>query len=135
MTRDIDVLKRFKKVRVNLSVTTDNDETRKRFEPSCASIERRLDALRELRDAGIRTGVSVSPMLPIDDPVGFARTLRELEADVYWTGYFHSSDRLFASNTGKKALEIGKEMGWTRERFERTKQILQSLVPRFGRYE
>lgn len=135
VTRDIDVLKRFKDLRVNLSVTTDNDETRKRFEPACASIERRLNALRELKEAGIRTGVSISPMLPIDDPIGFARTLRDLEADVYWTGYFHSSDRLFASSTGKKAIEIGREMGWTKDRFERTRQILQTLVPRFGRYE
>lgn len=132
VTRDIDVLKRFKKLRVNMSVTTDSDEIRKRFEPSCASIERRLQALRELKSAGISIGVSVSPMLPIEDPIGFARTLRELEADRYWTGYFHSSDRLFASNTGKKALEIGKEMGWSQARFERTKEMLRQLVPGFA---
>ncbi len=128
VTRDIDVFKRFKKIRVNMSVTTDSDEIRKRFEPACASIERRLDALRELIAAGISIGVSVSPMLPIEDPIGFARTLRELKADRYWMSYFHSADRLFASNTGKKALEIAKEMGWNQAKFERTRQVLEQLV-------
>jgi len=71
-------------------------------------------------------------MLPIEDPIGFARTLRDLDADRYWTSYFHSSDRLFASNTGKKALEIGREMGWSQAKFERAKAMLQQLVPRFS---
>lgn len=128
VTRDIDILKRFKKLRVNMSVTTDSDEIRKRFEPACASIERRLDALRELKAAGISTGVSISPMLPIEDPIGFARTLRELGADRYWMSYFHLSDRLFASNTGKRALEVAKEMGWNQAKFERTRQVLERLV-------
>jgi DNA repair photolyase len=132
VTRDIDLLKRLKNVRVNMSVTTDCDEIRKCFEPSCASIERRLNALRELKDAGIQIGACVSPMLPIQDPIQFARTLRELDADRYATVYFHSSDRLFASNTGKKAVDIAREMGWNREKFERTKSILQQLVPKMG---
>jgi len=133
VTRDIDVLKRLKNVRVNMSVTTDSDEIRKRFEPACASIERRLQALRDLKAAGIKIGVSISPMLPIEDPIGFARTLRELDADRYWTGYFHKSDRQFASSTGKKALDIGAEMGWSQARYERTREILQQLVPGFSR--
>lgn len=135
VTRDIDVLRRLRDVRVNVSVTTDCDEARKRFEPACASIERRLDALRELKAAGVRTGVSISPMLPIKDPIAFARTLRDLKADRYYTSYFHYSDKLFASSTGQKAIGIGKELGWSRKRYERTKEVLTSLVPGFGSYE
>lgn len=131
VTRDIDILRRFKNVRVNMSVTTDSDEIRKRFEPSCASIDRRLEALRELKAAGIPIGVSVAPMLPLDDPIGFARTLRDLGAVRYWSAYFHHSDRLFASNTGKRALEIAREMGWTHTKYERTRQMLVELVPGF----
>ncbi len=132
VTRDIDLFKKFKNLRVNMSFTTDSDEIRKRFEPACASIDRRLDALRELKAAGIGIGVSLSPMLPIEDPIGFARTLRDLDADQYWAGYFHSSERRFASNTGKRALEVAKEFGWSSSRFERTKEMLKQLVPRFA---
>jgi len=131
VTRDIDILKRFRKLRVNMSVTTDSDEVRKRFEPGCASIQRRLDALRELKEAGLKIGISVSPMLPIEDAIGFARTLRNLEPDMCFTGYFHHSDRLFASSTGKEALVIAKEMGWNQDKFNRMKQVLIELVPNF----
>jgi len=132
VTRDIDVLRRLRHLRVNVSVTTDRDEIRKRFEPSCASIERRLDAIRQLKQAGIKVGVCISPMLPIDDPIAFARTLRDLNADRYATGYFHSSDRLFASGTGPAAMQLAKDMGWTRSRFERTRQIIERLIPKFA---
>jgi DNA repair photolyase len=132
VTRDIDVLKRFRHLRVNMSITTDSDEVRKRFEPACASIERRMEAVAELRDSGIATGICVSPMLPVEDPVGFARRLRELGADRYAASFFHSADRAFASSTGKRALEIAREMGWTPARFQRTVDVLKSLVPGFG---
>lgn len=132
VTRDIDVLQRFKHVRVNMSITTDSDEIRKRFEPGCASIERRMQAVREMKAAGLKVNVCVSPMLPIEDPIQFARTLRDLDANHYATGYFHSSDKLFSSSTGKQAIDIAKEMGWTYTRYQRVKEALIQLVPRFS---
>ncbi|HJP82931.1 MAG TPA: radical SAM protein [Fimbriimonadaceae bacterium] len=131
VTRDIDLFRQFRSVRVNMTVSTDSDAIRKKFEPGCASIERRLQALRDLKEAGISIGVSIAPMLPIEDPIGFARTLKALAADRYWTVYFHSSDRKFASNTGKKAIDYAREMGWTEARFRRTKELLKHLVPGF----
>lgn len=132
VTRDISILKRFKHLRVNMSITTDSDEIRKRFEPSCASIERRLDAVRELKAAGLKVGVCISPMLPIEDPIQFARTLRELGADRYTASYFHSSEKLFASGTGDEATQIAREMNWTFAKFQRVKQVLTQLVPRLN---
>lgn len=132
VTRDIDLLQKFRDIRVNITVSTDSDSIRKRFEPACASIERRLDALRELKSAGIRIGVSIAPMLPIEDPIAFARTLRELDADCYWSAYFHSSERMFASNTRQGAMELAKEYGWTEEKYRRTRAVLDRLVPGFG---
>jgi len=131
VVRDIDVLRRFRHVRVNMSITTDSDEIRKRFEPGCASIERRLQAVRELIDAGLKVNVCISPMLPIEDPIRFARTLRDLGAHNYVTGYFHTSDKLFASGTGKEAIAIAKEMGWTYGRYQRVRETLRTLVPGF----
>jgi DNA repair photolyase len=45
VTRDLDLLGRFTAVRVNMTVTTDDEAVRKVFEPGCASIERRLQAI------------------------------------------------------------------------------------------
>ncbi|MGM3366965.1 SPL family radical SAM protein, partial [Escherichia coli] len=52
VTRDIDLFRRFENLRVNLSITTDSDLVRRDFEPGCSSIERRLEAARELVAAG-----------------------------------------------------------------------------------
>jgi DNA repair photolyase len=132
VTRDIDLFQKFRDVRVNITVSTDSDTIRKRFEPACASIERRLAALRELKGAGIRIGVSIAPMLPIEDPIAFARTLRELQADCYWSAYFHTDDRMFASNTREGAMELAREYAWTEDKYRRTRAVLESLVPGFG---
>ena len=48
VTRDIDLLQRFEHVRVNFSITTDDDEVRKVYEPACAGIDRRLAAVGKL---------------------------------------------------------------------------------------
>lgn len=87
VTRDIDILRRFDDLQVNMSITTDSDEVRKRFEPKCFSIERRLEAVRELSQAGIRTAVCISPMLPRKDPAQFAQTLSKLGAERYYAAF------------------------------------------------
>src|SRR5690242_11095824 len=47
VARDVDLLKRYKRARVNMSITTDSEEIRKKFEPKCASIDRRFEALEK----------------------------------------------------------------------------------------
>ncbi len=64
---DIDLMKSFgDRLEVYISITTDNDDIRKIFEPHAPSIPRRLEALRALKSSGIRTGASISPLLPCD---------------------------------------------------------------------
>jgi len=69
--RDIDILKHIPAVEAGLSITTDNDDIRKIFEPNAPPIEARVGALRALHHAGIRTYVFAGPLLPLD-PVRFA---------------------------------------------------------------
>ena len=52
VTRDIDLLRRFEHVRVNITIGTDSDEVRRRYEPHCPSIGRRFEAAAELAAAG-----------------------------------------------------------------------------------
>lgn len=123
-TRDIDLFARMKHVRVNMSITTDDDEIRKRFEPSCASIGRRLEAVRELAAAGIRTSICICPMLPISDPVGFAKTIRGIGPTHVAAGFFHDSDVPFVSTTRDPAKQLAYEMEWNRAAYDRVKEIL-----------
>ncbi len=112
VTRDLDILRRFEDVRVNMSVTTDSERVRKAFEPACASIERRLQAVAEVRRAGIPANVWVSPMLPIENPARFARRILETGASGVSTSWFHFSDRPFASSTRPEAVRLLEEWKW-----------------------
>jgi DNA repair photolyase len=129
VTRDIDLLKRLDKVCVNMSITTDSERVRKRFEPSCASIDRRIEALAEVSRAGIPTMVCIAPMLPIEDPEAFAARLGAIGAKAVVTGYFHHRERQFAASTREPAVQIAKEYCWTREDYERTLAELNRHLP------
>jgi DNA repair photolyase len=64
---DLDLLRQLGiHVVVAISIPTNRDDVRKLFEPRCAPIQRRVDALGALHAAGIRTQASLAPLLPCD---------------------------------------------------------------------
>jgi DNA repair photolyase len=129
VARDVDLLSQLKKVRVNMSITTDCEEVRKRFEPSCASIDRRLEAIAAVKAAGIATTVCVVPMLPLADPASFAERLRATRANSFYAYPFRFSDKPFSASTRKWAVELAEEYGWDREAFERQRDELKKYLP------
>jgi DNA repair photolyase len=132
VTRDIDVLKRYSFLRVNMSITTDSDAIRKEFEPGCASIERRMEAIREAKMAGLHTGVCLCPLLPVEDPERFARKLAELKADSYTTGFFHDTDRPFAANTRDRAWELARGQEWDKRAYHKTVEEIARYFPQLN---
>ncbi len=67
VTRDLDILAPMAKLgiaRVMISVTTLRDEIARMMEPRTSMPARRLDAIEELSEAGIPTGVMVAPVVP-----------------------------------------------------------------------
>ena len=67
VTRDIDLLRelaKFKAVAVNVSVTSLDPNLQRVLEPRTSSPHARLDAIKQLRSAGIPTGVMVAPVIP-----------------------------------------------------------------------
>jgi DNA repair photolyase len=67
VTRDIDILAPMARdglVKVALSVTTLDRRLARAMEPRASTPPRRLDAVRQLADAGITTGVMVAPVIP-----------------------------------------------------------------------
>jgi len=127
--RDFDLLLRFKKVRLNMSITTDSDEVRKQFEPGCASIERRLATVAAARRLGITTTVCVMPMLPVENPSRFAEMIRATNTNYVTAGSFRHSDRPFAASTRQPALDLARECGWTKESVERARRIMWLCLP------
>lgn len=64
VTRDIDILKRFKNASVGFTITFSDDRDRKNLEPFADKIQNRLDALKKIKDSGIGTTVFIGPVLP-----------------------------------------------------------------------
>jgi len=63
-------------VRVSFSITTNREEIRKLYEPLCAPIAERIEAIRALGEAGIETYATLAPLLPCD-PEELARMAME----------------------------------------------------------
>src|SRR6266536_2614506 len=67
VTRDIDILRELvacDAAAVNISVTSLDSDLQRVLEPRTSSPGGRLDAIRQLRSAGIPTGVMVAPIIP-----------------------------------------------------------------------
>jgi len=62
--RDIDLIKEFKNRIAGVSLSTLDNEIRKEVEPFVSSVERRINTVKELKKAGIRTFIFISPMFP-----------------------------------------------------------------------
>lgn len=65
--RDIDLLKelaQFNLIRVNISITSLSEETRRLLEPRTASIKQRLKTVKELSKHGIPVNVMMAPIIP-----------------------------------------------------------------------
>jgi DNA repair photolyase len=63
--RDLDVLRQLGNIEVAFTITTLDEELRKRFEPGASPVAARLDALARLADTGIRTWAFYGPALPL----------------------------------------------------------------------
>ncbi|MEL7004829.1 MAG: PA0069 family radical SAM protein [Bacteroidota bacterium] len=67
VTRDIDILKDLAKdqlVKVILSITTLDDKLRARMEPRTSSVNKKLEAIEKLSQAGIPVGIMNAPLVP-----------------------------------------------------------------------
>src|SRR3954465_5946844 len=78
VTRDIDILSRMANrnlAKVALSVTTLDPKLARVMEPRAATPSRRLDALRQLSEAGVPTSVMVAPVIPAINDAEIERIL------------------------------------------------------------
>lgn len=98
----IEILQRLKhlcRLRVHLTIETDRDRI-PGLPPPAASVQARLNACRALRSAGIRTVVTVAPLLPIENPHTFFEELAGV-ADAVVIDHFIQGD---GSDDGSRTL-------------------------------
>jgi DNA repair photolyase len=94
IVRDIDVLKQLaarSELSINITVTTLRARLARLLEPRAPRPDLRLDALRQLREAGLSAGVSASPLIPgitdrEGDLEGVAAAAKEAGAQWFFSG-------------------------------------------------
>ncbi len=132
VTRDIDLLKQYKVVQVNMTITTDSEKVRKVFEPLCPGNKYRLSAIKEINDAGINSCITMTPLLPIEDPHSFAKSLLDTGIKKFIIQPFHRDRGKFTAGTREEAKKLFDEFKWTRERYSEVESIIKSYIPEIG---
>jgi DNA repair photolyase len=90
------------RLRVHVSIETDLDPF-PGLPPHASPVERRIEACARLRQSGLRTVVTVSPLLPIGDPERFFARLAAV-ADAVVIDHFIQGD---GSPDGSRTLRTG----------------------------
>ena len=146
VTRDTDLLRRIEerggRVQVNMTVTTDDEDVRRTFEPQCPSNPARLRAIAEVRAAGVDTCVTMTPLLLVSRPYEFAEDLLETGVQKFIIQPFHFQRGKFVAATRESAIDLmTSKLGCDRaafrdrymESYERAESVLDERLPQLGR--
>ena len=109
--RDIDLLTRMEWVRVGCSISTASERA---YEPGVVPVERRLECLKQLSRAGVKTWVSLAPIVPGIITMDLRRLVSRIkEAGVSTVtpgllrfGPYPDSRKMFEESTGLGAESV-----------------------------
>ncbi len=126
--RDLDLLQDLAKeslVRVYISITTLNEDLRRKMEPRTASASKRLDTIRQLTEAGVPVGVMSAPIIPGLNHHEIPQILKESAANG-------------AVGAGMTAVRLNGKVGdvfgdWLRKNFpDRYQKVMHQVAEMHG---
>lgn len=113
VVRDCDLYRRIVenggRVQVNMTVTTDDEDIRRTFEPQCPANFRRLDAIGQVQAEGIDTCITMTPLLLVTSPYAFADSLVATGVEKFIAQPFHFKQGKFLAGTRDGAHELMAE--------------------------
>ncbi|MBR8838518.1 MAG: radical SAM protein [Stigonema ocellatum SAG 48.90 = DSM 106950] len=141
ITRDIDYLQRFQRLRINMSIPTGSELVRRDFEPRSPSIKARLNAIAKIKQSidplkGFlpKISITVTPLLPTlpEDEVAFIDKLKIADRVVIQD--FHPShNRSLVASTRQEAQDIKRKYAWWYDEeqlsYMRFKEMLMTRLP------
>lgn len=145
VVRDIDLFHRIEanggRVQVNMTVTTDDEDVRRTFEPFCPSNPVRLNAVAEVQAAGIDACITMTPLLLVSSPHDFANSLLETGVQKFIAQSFHFQRGKFVASTREGALKLmadklGCDMNSFKaaymENYDSAFKVLKAELPMLG---
>lgn len=141
IVRDIDLLKEFQRLRVNMSIPTGSERVKKDFEPRSPSIKARLQGIANLKysipsdeNHHIRFSVTLTPLLPTfpEDEGAFIQKLAVADRLVIQS--FHRSfGESFVASTREEAMVLKEKYTWwyykEKENYQQFKAKLTAMLP------
>ena len=145
VVRDCDLFARIQRgggqVQVNMTVTTDDEDIRRTFEPFCPSNNARLRAISEVRAAAIDTCITMTPLLLVSNPYAFTESLRDTGVEKFIAQPFHFQRGKFLAGTRDPAFDLMSEkLGCGRDSFKEEYmehynvvfRVLRDTLPKLG---
>ena len=145
VVRDIDlfaeIVERGGRVQVNMTVTTDDEDIRRTFEPFCPSNAARLRASRELCESGVETCVTMTPLLLVRSAGKFADELCATGIRDFIVQPFHFQRGKFLAGTRDAALRLMAEKLASdsetfrdayAEHYHGVREVLRRRLPKLG---
>ena len=113
ITRDRDLFQRIEdnggRVQINKTITTDDEDIRRTFEPFCPSNTVRMRAIAEIVDADIDACITMTPLLLLKDAHAFSESLLKTGVRKFIVQPFHFQRGKFIASTRKEAFAIVAE--------------------------
>ena len=145
VVRDVDlfaaIAARGGRVQVNVTVTTDDEDVRRAFEPACPSNGNRLDAARKLISEGIDTCVTLTPLLLVQAAEAFAEALLKTGVREFIVQPFHfqrgkfvagTRDEAFGIMAAKLACDVDTFQNEYLAHYRDVRDVLRRRLPRLG---
>lgn len=145
VVRDVDLFRRIEanggRVQVNMTVTTDDEDIRRTFEPYCPSNMARLKAIKEVQAAGVQSCITMTPLLMVSDTNAFAESLLDTGVQKFIAQPFHFARGKFVASTRERAFDLmAEKLGCDRSSFQEVYldhyrdvfSVLQDRLPDLG---
>lgn len=109
VVRDIELFKKIiskgGRIQVNMTVTTDDEDVRRTFEPFCPSNKQRLDTISEITNCNIDACVTMTPLIWVTDAEQFADDLIKTGVKKFIAQPFHTTRGKFVAGTRDAARQ------------------------------
>ena len=145
VARDCDLFRQIEdnggRVQVNITVTTDDEDIRRTFEPFCPSNPVRMAAIKEVQAAGVDACITMTPLLMVTSPYAFADSLLETNVQKFIAQPFHFNKGKFVATTRDKAFDLmAEKLGCDRANFkeeyldhyEMVFEVMRDMLPELG---
>ena len=145
VVRDCDLFRRIEdnggRVQVNMTVTTDDEDIRRTFEPYCPSNAIRLRAIKQVQAEGIDACITMTPLLLVKDAEVFSENLLNTHVEKFISQPFHFQRGKFVAGTRENAFALMVEkLGCTSSSFrdeymkhyDEISEVLRKNLPNLG---